>query len=194
MTPFWRKQSSIQARLAPQYQTLLCPLTTDVVRRRFFSEIPELFWATARNKGSTIISCAIRAAAFSPAMSDSSTFGQSTTSDSYRLKGVASKESITLFLNAMQFDSLDATPLSPCASFPNRARKPCRDAQNRGTKAVYHLTFRGPCSRHSMHSISHPASRVTFGGSRHWPGVTSGKLSSPSPQVRLAPAIPMLYA
>src|ERR1700730_4604907 len=68
------------------------------------------------------------------------------------------------------------------------------DAQNPGTKAVYHLTFRGPCSRHSRQSKSRAASRVTRGGSRHWLGVTSGKLSSPSPQVRLAPAIPMLYA
>src|SRR5260370_13148777 len=64
------------------YQTLLCPLTTDVVRRRFLSAIPELFWATARNKASTIISCAIRPAAFSPVMSDSSTLEQRSTSAS----------------------------------------------------------------------------------------------------------------
>src|SRR5258707_8467084 len=72
----------LHSRLA-HYQTFRCPLTADVVRRRFLSAIPELFWATARNKASTIISCAIRAAAFSPVMSDSSTLGQSITSDSW---------------------------------------------------------------------------------------------------------------
>src|SRR5260370_17312841 len=72
----------LHSRLA-HYQTFRCPLTADVVRRRFLSAIPELFWATARNKASTIISCAIRAAAFSPVMSDSSTLEQSTTSDSW---------------------------------------------------------------------------------------------------------------
>jgi cytochrome c biogenesis protein CcmG/thiol:disulfide interchange protein DsbE len=38
------------------YQTFRCSLTADVVRRRFLSAIPELFWATARNKASTIFS------------------------------------------------------------------------------------------------------------------------------------------
>src|ERR1700719_35317 len=56
-------------------------LTAKIVRLRFFSVAAGFLCATATNKASTMISCAIRAAAFSPVRGDSTAFAQSTTSD-----------------------------------------------------------------------------------------------------------------
>jgi hypothetical protein len=79
--PFVNVQT-MHYRLAAPYQKLLCLLTTDVVRLIFLSAIPALFCAKVRTKASTIIAWAIRAATVSPLISEFSTFGQSTTSDS----------------------------------------------------------------------------------------------------------------
>src|ERR1700688_1452608 len=52
-------------------------LTAEIVRLRFFSVAAGFLCATATNKASTMISCAILAAAFSPVRGHSTPFAQS---------------------------------------------------------------------------------------------------------------------